>query len=74
MRLLCWSPLQRWVAMTLGRPVLVLRGYANPLGGFCGGLCCVGGRLLLSGVEWAGERCHDVHVLVFVLRCDQILV
>ena len=45
----------------------------SSIGGFCGGLFCVGGRLLLGGVEWAGERCRDVHVIIIVLCCDQTL-
>ena len=57
-----------------GQASVGTRGVCESIGGVCVGSCCVGGRLLLSGVEWAGERHHDVHVLVFVSRCDQTLV
>ena len=66
--------MQRWVIVALGRPVVVLRGYADPLGAFVVGCSVLGGRLLLGGVEWAGERCRDVHVIIIVLCCDQTLV
>ena len=62
------------MTMALGRPVVVLRGYANPLGAFVVGCVVLGGRLLLGGVEWAGERCRDVRVLIFTVCCDQTLV
>ena len=42
--------------------------------GFCVGSRCVGGRPLLDGVAWAGERCRDVRVLIFAVCCDQTLV
>ena len=66
--------MQRWVTMALGRPVVVFRGFADPLGAFVVGCSVLGGRLLLGGVEWAGERCRDVHVIIIVLCCDQTLV
>ena len=66
--------MQRWVTMTLGRPVLVLSGYADPAGAFALGRVVFGGRPLLDGVAWAGERCRDVRVLIFAVCCDQTLV
>ena len=57
-----------------GQASVGTRGVCKSIGGVCVGSCCVGGRLLLSGLEWAGERCHDVHVSIFVLCCDQTLV
>ena len=57
-----------------GQASVGTRRVCKPIGGVCDGSCCVGGRLLLSGLEWAGERCHDVHVSIFVLCCDQTLV
>ena len=46
--------MQRWVIVALGRPVVVLRGYADPLGAFVVGRSALAGRLSLGGVEWAG--------------------
>ena len=57
-----------------GQASVGTRRVCKPIGGVCDGSCCVGGRLLLSGLEWVGERCHDVHVSIFVLCCDQTLV
>ena len=67
MRLSCRESLAALGDHGTGQASVGTRGACKTIGGFCGGSCCVGDRLLLSGVEWAGERCHDVHVLFFVL-------